>query len=437
VVYVDRTPKSRELYERAKKHLPGGVSYGLRAIPPYPFYVVKAKGSRLWDVDGNEYIDFWMGHGAVVTGFGYEPVIQAIREQLELGTHFGWCNEWEVRWAEAVTEWFGMDMVRPTNSGTEANMYAVRLARAYTRRVKVGKFEGGWHGGYEGLHAGVNYPYDKPASLDLTYAPPKDLVLLPYNDLDDVRKKVKGENLAALIVEPVMGVAGCIPAEREFLKGLRELADEEGFLLIFDEVITGFRFFRGAQNYFGVRPDLITTGKTVGGQYFPGAGALVGKAEYMELLDHTKHPHFWERAFHGGTFVGNPLTMRAGYTLIKDLLSKGEGFYSKLYGVGNKLKSMLEEVIEKHGIQSYVTGLGSMVGIHFTKEKPINGLTSERTKNVKACEALFKHMLDNGIVYQSPTKPHLFLSIAHSDEDLIKFINVFEEFLTRNKDLLT
>ncbi|MEM3553276.1 MAG: aminotransferase class III-fold pyridoxal phosphate-dependent enzyme, partial [Candidatus Bathyarchaeia archaeon] len=211
---------SKKLFEEAKKFLPGGVTYALRYFEPYPFYVVKAKGSKIWDIDGNEYIDFWMGHGAIITGHMYEPIIKALKEQLEYGFHFGWCNEWEIKWAKAVCRWFSTDMVRPTNSGTEANMYAIRLARAYTGKIKVGKFEGGWHGGYDNLHKSVNYPYDKPASLGLTEESIKNIVTLPYNDLEGVYKKVKKEELACIIVEPIMGAGGCIPAEKEFLKGL-------------------------------------------------------------------------------------------------------------------------------------------------------------------------------------------------------------------------
>ena len=427
---------SAKIYEEARKYLPGGVSYSLRYFDPHPIYIVRAKGSRVWDVDGNEYVDYWMGHGAVVTGFGYEPVLEAVREQLALGTHFGWCNEWEVKWAEAVTQWFGLDMAKPTNSGTEANMYAIRLARTYTKKKKIGKFIGGWHGGYPELHVAVNYPYDHPSSLDMQYVKADYTVLLPYNDLDGVREAVKNEDLAAVIVEPVVGVAGCIPAQRDFLKGLRELADEKGFLLIFDEVITGFRFYKGAQNYYGVKPDIVTAGKAVGGQYFAGAGAIVGSSEYLELMNQVARPRFWERAFHGGTFVGNPLTMRAGYTLISELLSKGESFYEKLYALGNRLIKGLEDSVGRASAQCHITGLGSMIGIHFTKEAPKDPLTSEKTKNLRACELLFKHMVGRNTLYLSPAKPHLFLSIAHTPEEIDKFVNDFEEFLVKNAELL-
>ncbi len=430
--YVEFTPKSRELFERARKVLPGGVSYVIRYVDPYPFYVVKAKGCRLWDVDGNEYIDFWMAHGAVVTGHGYEPVINAVREQLEYGLHMGWCNEWEIKWAEAVCRWFDADMVRPTNSGTEANMYAVRLARAYTGKEKVGKFEGGWHGGYDGLHKAVTYPYDKPASLGLTEGALKYIITLPYNDLDGVRKRIKGEDVACIIIEPVLGAGGCIPADKEFLKGLRELCDDMGILLIFDEVITGFRFYKGAQHYYGVKPDLTTLGKAVGGQFFPGAGAFCGREDIMELLDHIKRPNFWERAFHGGTYVGNALTMRAGCTLITELEKNADKFYPYMDQLGERFRKGLEDVFSSYGFEAYVTGVGSMIGIHFTREKPVDGITSERTKDVEMCNKFFRHMLNNKVVYVSALKPHLFISVAHTEKEIDTFVSLTEEFVKRN-----
>ncbi|MEM2212347.1 MAG: aspartate aminotransferase family protein [Candidatus Nezhaarchaeales archaeon] len=421
--------KSKELFEEAKKFLPGGVTYSLRFFEPYPIYIRRAKGSRLWDVNGNEYLDFWMSHGAVVVGHNYEPIMKAVKEQLEYGIHLGWCNEWEVKWAKAICSWFNTDMARPTNSGTEANMYAVRLARAYTKKVKIGKFEGGWHGGYDALHKGVSYPYDKLASLGLVEDAMKDTVLLPFNDLEGVRRIIKGLDLAAIIVEPVIGVAGNIPANREFLKGLREICYEKDALLIFDEVITGFRFYKGAQHYYGVKPDITTTGKAVGGQYFPGAGAFCGRADVMELLDQIKRPYFWERVFHGGTYTGNTLTMRAGYTLIEELERNRESIYNHLEELGNLMKEGLEEVFSKNNFEAYVTGLGSLLGIHFTKERPINGLTAERTKNSVIAEKLFHYMINNGVLYQTPVKPYIFLSTAHTKEDVERFLTLMNGFI--------
>jgi len=426
--YEDRTKGSRELFERAKRVLPGGVSYAIRYFQPYPFYARKAKGAYVWDVDGNRYIDLWMEHGAAVLGHNDERIINAVKEQLELGLHFGWANEWEILWAEAVTDWFRMDMVRPTNSGTEANMYAIRLARAYTGRRAIVKAIGGWHGGYDALMRGIHYPPERIESLGIPGDITRDTVLIRYNDLEDAEKKIKDVRPAAVIVEPVLGAGGCIPAEREFLKALRELCDEIGAVLIFDEVITGFRFPRGASNYFNVRPDIITTGKAVGGQYFPGAGAICGKEEIMELIDHVKRPRYYERVFHGGTYVGNALTMRAGYELIRILRKEEDKIYGKMESLGRRFIKGLEDVFSNSDTEAHVTGVGSMVGLHFTREHPRDYESSERTKDVKITKELFYHMLNRGIAYLSPEKAHFFLSYAHSQEDIDYIIEVVEEF---------
>lgn len=427
--YIDGTRRSRELFDDARGNIAGGASYALRYFEPYPFYVVRAKGSRVWDVDGNEYIDLWMGHAAIVTGHGYEPVINAVREQLEYGIHFGWCNEWEIRWAKAVRKWFDMDLVKPTNSGTEANMYAVRLARGYTKRKAVAKFEGGWHGGYDNLHIAVKYPYNEPESLGLVNDVLKTVVTLPYNDLEGVKERIGTEEIACIIVEPILGAAGCIPAEKEFLKGLRELCDERGIVLIFDEVITGFRFFKGAQHYYGVKPDLITTGKAVGGQFFPGAGAICGREDIMKLLDQCEILNHRERAFHGGTYVGNALTMRAGYTLISDLYQNADQIYSYLDTLGNKVRAGIEKIISGSQLTAHVTGAGSVFGLHFTRENPVDGVTAERTEDKTLTQRLFTYMLNNKVAYLSPSKAHYFLSMAHSEDDIEKFMSIFEDFV--------
>ena len=377
-----------------------------------------------------------MEHGAAVLGHNDERIINAVREQLEFGVHFGWANEWEVLWAEEITKWFGMDMVRPTNSGTEANMYAVRLSRAYTGRKVIVKAIGGWHGGYDGLMRGIHYPPDRAESLGIPGDFTRDTLLIPYNDITAAEKTIKSCNPAAVIVEPVLGAGGCIPAERDFLKALRELCDETGTLLIFDEVITGFRFYGGATNYFKVKPDIITTGKAVGGQYFPGAGAICGKKDIMELLDHVKRPKYYERVFHGGTYVGNALSMRAGYELIRILREDGEKIYRKLEDIGRKFMSGLEEIFSKHEISAYVTGVGSMIGLHFTEEPPRDFESSERTKNIELTRSLFYHMLNNGIAYLSPEKAHFFLSYAHSYEDIDTILRVVEEFARSHRKVI-
>ncbi|MCS7385384.1 MAG: aspartate aminotransferase family protein [archaeon GB-1867-005] len=420
--------KSRKLYERAKKVFPAGVSYAIRFFEPHPFYVAKTKGCRVYDVDGNEFVDYWMGHGALILGHNHPLMVKAVKEAAEIGTHFGLAHEYEVKYAEQVVKMIpSAEMVRFTNSGTEANMYAVRLARAYTKRTKIGKFEGGWHGGYDALHLAVSYPFDKPESAGLTEGATKDTVILPFNDLDGVRKKFKEHELACVVIEPVIGAGGCIPAEKEFLKGLRELCDETGTLLIFDEVITGFRLAPGGgQQFYGVYPDITVLGKILGGGGLP-VGAVCSRREIMELMDHTKHPDKSERVFHGGTYTANPLVSYVGYTILKEL-EKGY-VYSHINKLGEKLMRQLEDVFQKYNFKAHVTGVGSIIGIHFTEEKPTDARKANETKDVELTKNYHAHLLKNKIIVVKPTLPHLFLSYAHTDNEIDDFIRTTEEFV--------
>jgi glutamate-1-semialdehyde 2,1-aminomutase len=431
--YTDRTPGSRKLFEKAKEYIPGGSAYAIRYFEPYPFYVSKTRGSKIWDIDGNEYVDFWLCHFGAIFGHCYEPVMSAVKEQLESGAHLGWCNEWEVKWAEAVCKWFRAEKVKPANSGTESNMYAIGLAKAFTGKRKVGKMEGGWHGGFNNLNRAVNYPYDKPAALNLPIS--DDVIPLPFNDLEGVINRIRGEELACVIVEPVLGSAGFIPADKDFLKGLREYCDRKSIVLIFDEVITGFRHPNGLQAYYRVQPDLTTMGKTVGGQYFAGAGGICGRADIMGLLDQTKRQNFWERSAHGGTFVGNALTMRAGYVTISELFKRKDEVYEHVGSLGSFAVKGLNRAIEENGVEAYVTGALSLFGLHFTKEKPINGETAERTKDRKLSRALFAFLLDKGVAYLTPNTPHFTVSLAHSKGDVERLVSVVDEFLTQVKSV--
>ena len=347
--YESSTLRSRQLFEVAKKYLPGGVNYSIRYFEPYPFYVSKACGQKLIDVDGNEYTDYWIGHGAKIMGHNYPPVMETIRRQIELGIHVGLPHEWEIRLAEQISRMVpSIEKVRFTNSGTEANMYAVRLARAYTGRVAIVKFEGNWHGGYDALHAAVTPPYDR-VYAGLTHGAIKDTIILPYNDLEAVEKTIKKTEVAGIIIEPVAGAGGMIPSEREFLKGLREICDKVGALLIFDEVITGFRLSSGgAQKIYGVIPDITTLGKIVGGGEF-AVGAFGGRDEYMEMLNQLKYRNYHERVFQGGTFSANMLMTSAGYTLLSELERRPE-IYNHIDSLGEKLRKNIGEILETYNL---------------------------------------------------------------------------------------
>jgi glutamate-1-semialdehyde 2,1-aminomutase len=420
--YVSKTSKSKALYERAKKVLPAGVSYGIRYFEPYPFYTAKAKGSKLYDVDGNEYVDFWLGHTALILGHNPPAVVEAVKRQLENGTHYGTCHELEITLAEQVAKMVsGAEMVRFSNSGTEANMYVTRLARACSGRSKIAKFEGGWHGGYDALHVGVKYPFDIPESAGLTSGALQDTIVLPFNDLEGVKERLKNEEVASIVIEPVLGAGGGIPAEKEFVKGLREFCDEKGILLIFDEVITGFRLAPGgAQEYYGVTPDITVFGKVLGGG-FP-IGAFCGPQKIMERLDARvyERPHY---SFHGGTFTANPITMTAGLATLK-ILEDGR-LINKLNRLGDKIREELREIFEAHDVDVQVTGASSLFNTHFTKNEVKDANAVFRADRKKLVE--YNLRLIENCVFLLPTHTGA-LSTAHSKADVEKLLSETEKY---------
>ena len=423
--YTSKTPKSKALHERAKKVLPAGVSYAIRYFEPYPFYVARAKGSKLYDVDGNSYIDFWLGHTALILGHSPPAVVKAVKRQIEKGTHYGAAHELEIALAEQVTKMIPTaKMVRFTNSGTEANMYAMRLARAYTGRNKIAKFEGGWHGGYDALHVAVKPPFNIPESAGLTLGALQDTIILPFNNIEGVKEKLKSEDVAAILIEPVLGVGGGVFAEKEFLKELREICDEKGTLLIVDEVITGFRLAPGGvQQYFGVKPDITILGKILGGG-FP-IGAFCGPTEIMERVDTLRYqrPQY---SFHGGTFAANPITMTAGLTTLK-ILEDGR-LINRLNRLGDKIREKLRQIFETKGIDIQVTGTGSIFNVHFTKEelKDVNAVFRADRKKLADYHS---KLIANGVFFL-PTHNGT-LSTAHTKADIEKLFSETENYAER------
>ena len=420
--YTSKTQKSKELYEMAKSVLPAGVSYSIRHFEPYPFYTARARGSRLFDVDGNEYVDFWLGHTALILGHSPPTVVEAVKKQLENGTHYGTSHHLEIKLAEQIVKSVpSAEMVRFTNSGTEANMYATRLARAYTGRSKIAKFEGGWHGGYDALHTSVKYPFNMPESAGLTNGSLEDTIVLPFNNLEAVRERLKSKEVASIIIEPVLGAGGGIPAEREFLKGLRELCDDKGILLIFDEVITGFRLAPGGgQQYYSVTPDVTVFGKILGGG-FP-IGSFCGRRDIMERIDTLvyERPHY---SFHGGTFAANPISMTAGLATL-ETLEDGQ-LINKLNKVGEKIRKKLREVFEANDVDVQVTGAGSLFNTHFTKEEVKDARAASRADKKKQT-TYHLYLITNGVFFL-PTHTGA-LSTAHSENDIEKLLLETEEY---------
>jgi glutamate-1-semialdehyde 2,1-aminomutase len=428
--YIKRTRKSKKLFDRANKVLPGGVSYAIRALPPYPFYINHAKGVKLFDVDGNIYTDYWVGHGALILGHAHDLLIEAVTKQLPNGTHFGFSHEHEIDLAEKVIRHIpSAEMIRFTNSGTEANMYGTRIARAYTGRNKMLKIEGGWHGGYDSLHAYVTRPYGRSESAGLNQKVIQDTYAVPFNNLEAAIEITKKNDLACIILEPVMGAAGFITPEPGYLKGLRELCDDTETLLIFDEVITGFRLgIGGAQERYNVIPDLTIIGKILGGG-FP-IGAFCGKTDIMELIDHNKYPEPERRSAHGGTFTGNPVSMVAGSTTIKAL--ENGVVYKHINRLGEDMRSGLLDIFNRSKIPASVTGIDSMFGIHFQDNPPKNAGDTAKS-DLKLTRAYFNHMLESNIIYMSPNLSHSLISSPHTKADVDAYLSATEDFFKIQK----
>jgi len=420
--YLSKTARSKKLYERAKRVLPAGISYFIRYMEPYPFYTARARGSRLYDVDGNEYIDFWIGHYALILGHSPPKVMREVKRQLGNGTHYGTSHELEIALAEQVAEMIpSVQMIRFTNSGTEAMMYATRLVRTITHRHRIAKFEGGWHGGYDALHVAVKHPFDVPESNGLTAGVLGDTSVLPFNQIEPVRKALKREKLAAVFVEPVQGAGGGIPAQIDFLKELRELCTGSGTMLVFDEVITGFRLASGgAQQFFGVEPDVTVLGKILGGG-FP-IGAVAASEEIMEHMNPLLYPRP-KFSFHGGTFCANPITMTAGLATLRTL-QDGE-LIARLNREGDRLRKQLHDVFERKKLDVQVTGLGSLWHTHFTREKIQDGNAVARADKEELAR-YHMHLIENGVFFL-PGKMGA-LSTAHTRKDLEKLVADTENF---------
>ena len=390
--------------------------------------MTKGNGCFLEDVDGNSYLDFWIGHLALIMGHAYPKVVRAATEQLRNGSHLGFEQEWEILLAEQVKKMMpSIQLIRFTNSGTEANMYAARVARAYTGRQHIAKFEGAWHGGFDGLHKAVSYPFNEASSSGL----PRDTLaltlVLPFNDLEGAGRVIKREKPAAVFLDTIPGPGGFIPAEKEFVKGIREACDATDTLLILDEVISGFRVGPGgAQAFYGIKPDLTILGKIVGGSMFP-AGAFGGRREVMELIDQTKYKEAHKRSFHGGTYSGNPLVARAGYTLLRELESGS--VQNRLNALGDKMRNLLRQVFDSNDFEAHVTGRSSLLGIQFMNKVPKSARESFEHGDKKITEALFYFMLANGIIYMSPGKANLGLCASHNETHVRRFVDLTEKFV--------
>ena len=410
------------LFERAKKVMPGGVNSPVRAyrsVGMDPLFIESAKGNRIYDAEGREYIDFVGSWGPMILGHADPDVLEAVNEKAKKGLSFGACTEVEVELAELICENIPhVDMIRMVNSGTEAVMSAIRAARGYTKREKLIKFEGCYHGHSDALlvKAGSGaMTFGDPDSAGVTRGAAQDTLMASYNDLDSVKELFDSnkDEIACLIVEPVAANMGVVPPEEGFLEGLRKLCDENGAVLIFDEVITGFRLgFTGAAGYYGVTPDLVTYGKIIGGGM--PVGAYGGKREIMECISPLGP------VYQAGTLSGNPIAMTAGIVTLKKLLAHPE-IYDRINSMG---AYMAEELRKITGLT--VNQVGSLLCVYNTKD-PVNSYKDAIRSAVDVFSRNFRKLLEKGI-YTAPSQYEaMFLSYAFTDEDIEKTLDVYRE----------
>ncbi len=413
--------RSKELFEEAKRYIPGGVNSpvrAFRAVGGDPLFIKRAAGSKIYDVDGREYIDYVGSWGPMILGHAYPRVISSLQEIMNNGTSFGAPTELEIELARLVVEAVpSVEKVRMVNSGTEAVMSAIRLARGYTERDKIIKFEGCYNGHADSLlvKAGSGVAtLGIPDSPGIPADVAKDTITVPFNDLERVEEVLKreGKDIACVILEPIAGNMGVIPPADCFLEVLRGLTEEYGILLIFDEVITGFRVgYGGAQELYNVMPDLTCMGKIIGGGL--PVGAYGGKREIMERIAPSGP------VYQAGTLSGNPLAMTAGIETLKTLSE--QGVYDEIEEKTVRLCQGLEENAGRSGIPIYLNRVGSMFSVFFTDRK-VKDYTSARTSDTERFAKYFSTMIQEGI-YLAPSQFEAgFVSTAHSDEDIERSI---------------
>ncbi|MEI6949176.1 glutamate-1-semialdehyde 2,1-aminomutase [Paraflavisolibacter sp. H34] len=420
--------KSQQLFDRAQQSIPGGVNSPVRAFKSVggtPIFLNKAKGAYLYDADGNRYIDFINSWGPMILGHAYEPVVKAIQEKALDSTSFGAPTELEIEMAELIRSMApNVDLIRMVSSGTEACMSAIRLARGYTGRNKIIKFEGCYHGHADSflVKAGSGVAtFNIQTVPGVTAGVAADTLTAPYNDLTAVKKLLVNNigEISAIIIEPVAGNMGCILPQPGFLEGLRKLCTDEGILLIFDEVMTGFRLAPGgAQERLKVDADLVTYGKVIGAGM--PVGAFGGKKEIMEHIAPLGN------VYQAGTLSGNPLAMIAGYTLLKELKSN-PSIYRELEEKGQYLADGLRNVLEKANTPFVINHLGTMISVHFSS-KPVTDFASAAAADNALFNKYFHHMLSQGVYLPPSAYESWFLSNALTYEDLDFTIRCTEEF---------
>jgi len=428
--YKEKTPTSARLFKMGLKYLPEGIGGSSPTYDPYPIFVKKAKGSKIWDVDGNEYLDYNLCWGVLMVGHAHPRLMEGLKDQLEHGTMYGLLHEEIIDVAKALTERFPIDKVRFVNSGSEATLYTIRMARRFTGKDKLIKIEGAYHGVADSLHVskkpsiGRAGPPHRPSQIPQKGIPEgtwKNTLIAPFNNINVMEELLKehiGE-IAAVIVEPVMMNKGVIPPENGYLKELRKLTEEHNILLIFDEVKTGCKIAAGgASEYYDVEPDLISLAKAIGGGL--PIGACGGKKEVMDEIGD-------EGLF--GTFSANPLSIRGSKITLTELLTKGA--YQKLEKLGKKLLSGYQDIIKDHRLEAVVQGINAVGGILFTGT-PVKNYRDWTKVDVEKTHKYWLSMVNKGIIPMAyGADEEWLISVQHTEEDVQKHLEAFKEIASR------
>ena len=421
------TNNSKIIYEKAKKAIPGGVNSPVRAFQSvdkeYPIFIKSGNESKLYDEDGNEYVDMIGSWGPMILGHNYPQVLEIVKKELENGTSFGLPTKKEVELAELVKSCFpSIEKLRLTTSGTEAAMASVRLARAFTGKNKIVKFEGCYHGHSDSLlvKAGSGLlTFAHQDSNGITEGVVKDTITLPFGDFEKLKETLENEkDIACVIIEPIPANMGLIETKKEYLEKIREITEKEKVVLIFDEVISGFRIsLGGAQEVFGITPDLTVLGKIIGGGY--PVGGFGGKKEIMDLISPVGN------VYHAGTLSGNPISVAAGIETIS-ILKKNTEIYENINTKTENLINQINELIKKYSIPASVNHFGSLFTIFFSKEK-VDTLEKAISSNAEFYSIYFDTMLKNGIIVPPSKYEAHFVSYVHNDKDMEKFLTGVEK----------
>ena len=431
ILYKKNTIKSSRLFKKSKKFHVNGVHHNIRFFEPYPFVTKSSNGKFLVDVDSNKYVDYWMGHWSLILGHSPKNVLHDAKTQLDNGWMHGTLSNNTIKLSEKISKAVPVaEKIRYATTGTEATMYAVRLARTATRRKIIAKIDGGWHGYTTDLLKTVNWPFQKSESRGI--ADEKHIISLPYNNLENSIRILKSisNDLAAVIIEPVLGGGGCIPATKEYLTGIEEFCHKNNSLFILDEIVTGFRFRYGClYDTMKLDPDIVTLGKIVGGG-FP-IGVICGKDEFMNYANTSLFSKSNRAYIGGGTFSANPLSMIAGESTLRMIKNKGNTLYERLNRFGSKTRKMLDK---KFAGDVITTGVGSLFLTHFLKGKitEIKNSTDAAKCNTKKLHDYHFHMIANDKIFFLPGKLGAF-SDVHTKSDITAIMKSTDNFLTKFK----